>query len=172
MNHYAPYLKFLYLARNKSNMPNTYSQITIQLIFAVQGRESQIFQSFQEKLHQYITGIITNQKQKLLAINSMPNHIHILIGQSPSICLSDLVREIKSESSRFINENKLSPFKFYWQESFGAFSYSRSHRDNVIKYIQNQQIHHRKLSFKEEYVGFLKKFEVEFDEKYLFEWYD
>jgi len=153
-------------------MPNTYSQITIQLIFAVQGRESQISPSFRDLLHKYITGIITNQKQKLLAINSVSNHIHILIGQSPSICLSDLVREIKSESSRFINENKLSPLKFNWQESFGAFSYSRSQRNDVIKYIENQQQHHQKRSFREEYLDFLRKFEVEFEEKYLFEFYE
>lgn len=153
-------------------MPNTYSQITIQLVFAVKKNSIHILPSFQETLHKYITGIITNQGQKLLAINSVHNHIHILIGQSPSNCLSDLVREIKSESSRFINEQKINPNKFYWQEGFGAFSYSNSHRDIVIRYIQNQQKHHRKQSFKDEYLNFLKKFEVDFDEKYLFEFYE
>lgn len=150
-------------------MPNTYSQITIHLVFAVKGSSSHIHDSFREKLHKYITGIVTNQRQKLLAVNSVHNHIHILIGQSPSICLSDLVREIKSESSRFINEQKLTPTKFYWQEGFGAFSYSNSQRDIVIKYIKSQQKHHKKQSFKEEYLNFLKKFEVEYDVKYLFE---
>jgi REP element-mobilizing transposase RayT len=151
-------------------MPNTYSQITIQLVFATKGKKIQILPTFREVLHKYITGIITNQGQKLLAINSV--HNHILIGQSTSICLSDLVREIKSESSRFINEQKLSPVKFYWQEGFGAFSYSKSHRDRVIRYIQNQEKHHRKQSFKDEYMNFLKKFEVDYNEKYLFEFYE
>jgi putative transposase len=150
-------------------MPNTYSQITIHLIFVVLNRESQISSSFREQLHKYIKGIITKQGQKLLVINSMKDHVHILIGQSPSISLSSLVREIKSESSRFINENKLSPNKFYWQEGFGAFSYSRSQWKEVINYIENQQIHHKKESFKEEYLNILRKFEVGFDEKYLFE---
>jgi putative transposase len=153
-------------------MPNTYSQITIQLVFAVKGNCSYILPTFKETLHKYITGIIANQGQKLLAINSVYNHTHILIGQSPSICLSDLVREIKSESSRFINEQKLTPYKFYWQEGFGAFSYSKSQREIVIRYIQNQERHHKKQSFKDEYMYFLKKFEVDFDEKYLFEFYD
>lgn len=125
-------------------MPNTYSQITIQLVFAVKGNNIHILPSFRETLHKYITGIISNQGQKLLAINSVHNHIHILIGQFPTICLSDLVREIKSESSRFINEQKLTPYKFYWQAGFGAFSYSKSQRDIVIQYIQNQQKHHKK----------------------------
>ncbi len=153
-------------------MANTYSQITIQLIFAVRNREAMIASSFRETLHKYITGIIKNQKQKLLAINSVSDHIHILIGQSPSCCLSDLVREIKSESSRFINENKYSKFKFYWQEGFGSFSYSRSQRDNVIKYIMNQEIHHQKKTFKEEYLEFLKEFEIDFDSAYLFDFFE
>jgi putative transposase len=153
-------------------MPNTYSQITIQLVFATKGKKIQILPTFREVLHKYITGIITNQGQKLLAINSVHNHIHILIGQSTSICLSDLVRENKSESSRFINDQKLSPVKFYWQEGFSAFSYSKSHRDRVIQYIQNQEKHHRKQSFKDEYVNFLRKFEVDYNEKYLFEFYE
>ncbi|MDD5571470.1 MAG: IS200/IS605 family transposase [Bacteroidales bacterium] len=134
-------------------------------------REAQITNDFKELLNKYITGIIKNQKQKLLAINSMPDHIHILIGQSPIIRLSDLVREIKSESSRFINEKKASKYKFYWQEGFGAFSYSRSQRDDVIKYILNQQIHHKKKTFKEEYLEFLEKFEVEYNNDYLFDFF-
>ncbi|MGD0712156.1 MAG: IS200/IS605 family transposase [Bacteroidales bacterium] len=153
-------------------MANTYSQITIQLIFAVKNREAMIASSFRETLHKYIAGIIRNQKQKLLSINSVSDHIHILIGQSPSCCLSDLVREIKSESSRFINENKYSKFKFYWQEGFGSFSYSRSQRDNVINYIMNQEIHHHKKTFKEEYLEFLKEFEIDFDRAYLFDFFE
>lgn len=150
-------------------MPNTFSQITIQLIFAVKNREAMITQSLREPLHQYIGGIIKNQNQKLLSLNSVSDHIHILIGQSPSCCLSDLVREIKSESSRYVNENKLSNFKFYWQEGYGAFSYSRSQRDNVIQYIMNQQGHHKTRSFKEEYLDFLEKFQIEYKNEYLFD---
>ncbi|MCX6230056.1 MAG: IS200/IS605 family transposase [Bacteroidetes bacterium] len=152
-------------------MPNTFTQITIHLIFSVKNRNALITKSFREQLHKYITGIITNQKQKLLAINAMPDHIHILIGLSPSTSLSDLVREIKSESSRHINENKLSEIKFNWQEGFGAFSYSRSQRDNVINYILNQEKHHKKLNFKEEYLNILEKFEIEYEEKYLFDFF-
>ncbi|MEI6853103.1 MAG: IS200/IS605 family transposase [Bacteroidota bacterium] len=110
-------------------MPITFSQITIQLIFAVKNRDALITQSLREPMHQYITGIVRNQNQKLLSINSVSDHIHMLIGQSPSCCLSDLVREIKSESSRYINENKLSKFRFYWQEGYGAFSYSRGRNE-------------------------------------------
>jgi len=153
-------------------MANTYSQITIQLVFALKNRNALIVPTFREQLHKYITGIITNQKQKLLVINSVSDHTHILIGQSPSCNLSDLVREIKSESSRFINENKLSKFKFNWQDGFGSFSYSRSHRDIVIKYILNQEKHHKKRTFREEYLDFLKKFEIEYDEKYLFDFFE
>lgn len=153
-------------------MANTYSQITIQLVFAVRNREAMITPAFREPLHKYISGIIKNQHQKLLTINSVSDHIHILIGQSPSCCLSDLVREIKSESSRFINENKYSKFRFYWQEGFGAFSYSRSQRDVVIKYIMNQEIHHTKNTFKEEYLEFLKEFDIDFEQVYLFDFFE
>jgi putative transposase len=155
-----------------NNMPNTYSQITIQLIFAVKNRDSMITPVFREPLHQYITGIIKNQNQKLLSINSVADHLHLLIGQTPNCCLSDLVREIKSESSRHINENKLSKCRFYWQEGFGAFSYSRSQRDTVIQYIVNQEKHHKKKTFREEYLDFLNKFEIEFKNEYLFEFFE
>jgi len=153
-------------------MADTYTQITIQLIFAVKNRNALLNDSFREELHKYIGGIIRNQNQKLLTINSVPDHIHILIGQSPTIALADLMREIKSESSRFINENKLSKYKFNWQEGYGAFSYSRSQRDRVIKYIANQQNHHQKTTFRKEYLGFLEKFEVDYDPRYLFEYFD
>jgi putative transposase len=153
-------------------MADTYTQITIQLIFAVKNRNALIIDSFREELHKYIGGIITNQGQKILAINSVPDHIHILIGQTPTISLSDLMREIKSESSRHINEKKLSKYKFNWQEGYGALSYSRSQRDRVINYILNQQKHHQKLTFRKEYLGFLEKFEVEFNPQYLFEYFD
>jgi REP element-mobilizing transposase RayT len=106
----------------------------------------------------------------MLAINGMPNHIHILIGMKPSCCLSDLVREIKKSSNEFINENKFTPHKFQWQEGFGAFSYSHSQLDNVIAYIMNQKEHHKNKTFREEYISFLKQFNIEYNEKYLFEW--
>lgn len=115
---------------------STYTQIYIQIIFAVQGRNSLIRPAWEEQLYKYITGIVQNKEQKMLAINGMPDHIHFLIGMKPSCCLSDLVREIKKSSNKFINENHLSKFKFNWQEGFGGFSYSHSQLDDVIGYIQ------------------------------------
>ncbi|MBP6431858.1 MAG: IS200/IS605 family transposase [Ferruginibacter sp.] len=149
---------------------STYSQIYIHIVFAVKNRDALINISWEERLYQYITGIIQNKGQKLIAINGTANHIHIFIGIKPSCCLSDLVREIKKASNEFINENQLSKFKFNWQEGYGAFSYSHSQIDNVYKYIMNQKEHHKKITFREEYVDFLRKFEVLYDEKYLFEW--
>jgi putative transposase len=151
-------------------MSGTYSQIYLQTVFAVKGRESLILSNWEERLYRYITGIVQNNGQKMLAINGMPDHIHFLIGMKPSCCLSDLVREIKKSSNEFITENKFTKHKFTWQEGFGAFSYGHSQLDNVIQYIMNQKEHHTKRTFKEEYTGLLKKFNVEFDEKYLFDW--
>lgn len=151
-------------------MANTYSQIYIQIVFAVKGRENLITQEKREELHKFITGIIFNREQKLLAIFAMPDHVHILIGMKPNIAISDLVRDIKAGSSKFINDSKWINGKFNWQEGYGVFSYSKSHLDNVIKYILNQEEHHKKQPFKEEYHSFLEKFEIEYDEKYLFEW--
>ena len=138
---------------------STFSQIYIQVVFAVKNRDALIATSWEERLYQYITGIVQNKGQKMLAINGMPDHIHFFIGMKPSCCLSDLVREVKKASNEMINENKLSKFKFNWQEGYGAFSYSHSHIDNVAKYVMNQKEHHKKISFKEEYIDFLKKFE-------------
>lgn len=153
-------------------MAGTFSQIYIQVVFAVKGRESLIQKEWEERLYQYITGIIRAKEQKLIAINGMPDHIHVFIGMKPSCCLSDLVREIKKSSNDFINENNLSKFRFNWQEGYGAFSYSHSQIDAVAKYILNQKEHHKKVTFKKEYIDFLKKFEIEHDEKYLFNWVD
>ena len=153
-------------------MANTYSQIYIQIVFAVRGRESLIKPEWKEELYKYIAGIVKNQNQKLIAIGGIADHIHILLGIAPNIALSDLVREIKANSSRFVNEKKFVRGKFHWQEGFGAFSYSRSQIDAVVKYIQNQEIHHTQKSFKEEYKDFLQRFEVEYNEKYLFEFLD
>ncbi len=117
-----------------------------------------------------MTGIVTNRGQKLLSVFAMPDHTHLLVGMNPSISISDLVRDVKSGSSKFINDNHWVRGKFNWQTGFGAFSYSRSHLDNVINYIANQEEHHRKKTFKEEYLEFLEKFEIDYDERYLFKW--
>ena len=151
-------------------MANTYTQIYIQVVFAVQGRYNMIRKEHKEELNKFITGIIRNKKQKLSAINNMPDHAHIFIGMKPSIALSDLVRDIKNNSSTFINEKKWVRRKFNWQEGFGAFSYGHSQMDAVVKYIQNQEEHHARKTFKEEYLELLKRFHVDYDEKYLFKW--
>ncbi|MBK9636521.1 MAG: IS200/IS605 family transposase [Bacteroidetes bacterium] len=151
-------------------MPGTFSQIYIQVVFAVKHRESLIHSTWEEELFKYITGIVQNKGQKMLAMNGMPDHIHILIGMKPACCLSDLVREIKKSSNEFINEKKLSKYKFQWQEGYGAFSYSHSHLDNVIKYITNQKEHHKNKSFKDEYIDFLNQFEIDHKPEYLFDW--
>lgn len=149
---------------------STFSQIYIQIIFAVKGRNSLISGSWEDELYKYTTGIISNKDQKLLAINGMPDHIHILIGMKPNCCLSDLVREINKSTNEFINEKKFTNFGFQWQEGYGAFSYSHSSLDNVISYINNQKEHHKKKSFKDEYIGFLTNFKIEFKDEYLFDW--
>ena len=151
-------------------MPNTYSQIYIHIVFAVQGRQNLIHKNHREELHKYITGIVQKRGQKMLSVFCMPDHAHLLTGMKPSISISDLVRDVKAGSSKFINENKWMKGKFNWQEGFGAFSYSRSQIDTVINYILRQEEHHKKRTFKDEYIELLKKFEVEYDEQYLFKW--
>lgn len=151
-------------------MPNTYSQIYIQIVFAVKGRENLISKIHREELHKYMTGIVQNRGQKMLSIFCMPDHVHLLVGLKPSIAISDLVRDIKAGSSNFINQQHWVKGKFNWQEGFGAFSYSKSQIDSVIKYILSQEEHHKKTTFREEYFDFLEKFEIDYDEKYLFEW--
>ena len=151
-------------------MANTYTQIYIHIVFAVEGRQNLIKKENKEELQKYITGIIRNKNQKLIAINIPPDHGHIFIGMKPSIALSDLVRDIKNNSSTFINEKKWLRGKFNWQEGFGAFSYGHSQIDTIARYIQNQEKHHQKKTFKQEYLEILRKFNVEYDEKYLFKW--
>ena len=158
--------------RKALDMANTLSQIYIQPVFAVSNRLSLIGPEFKEDLHKYITGIVKNQKQKLIVINGMPDHLHILIGLRPSMALADLVREIKADSANFINENKWVRGRFSWQEGYGAFSYGHSQLDTIIRYIQNQEKHHRRRSFKEEYLAWLKKYDIAFEEKYVFEFID
>ena len=150
-------------------MANTYTQIYIHIVFAVKGRQNLISKNWNEELYKYITGIITNEDQKLIVINGMPDHIHILIGLKPNKALSDLVRDIKANSSRFINEKRWIDGKFEWQTGFGAFSYNHSQLTNVINYIQNQEEHHKKKTFKEEYVEFLKAFEIDYKNEYIFD---
>lgn len=149
-------------------MPNTYSQIYIQIVFAVKYRESVIHPDWEEQLYQYITGIIEKKGHKLIAINGMPDHIHIFIGMRPICSLSELVREIKKSSSAFINSKKLPTKTFYWQEGFGAFSYSHSAVRTVYNYVMNQKNHHRDKNFLEEYRQQLRDNEIDFDEKWLF----
>lgn len=148
-------------------MANSYTQIHIQFVFAVKFRNALIGQEWKERLHQYITGIFQGNKHKMLQINSMPDHIHIFIGMRPHQSISALIQNVKTESSKWIKEQKLCS-SFAWQEGYGAFSYSKSQVDDVIHYIQNQEIHHRKETFLNEYKKFLKAFEVEWDEKYIF----
>jgi putative transposase len=151
-------------------MPGTYSQIYIHVVFAVKSRENLISSTWEERLYRYITGIVENKSQKMLAINGMPDHIHFLIGMKPECSLSDLVREVKKSSNEFINENKFVKGKFNWQIGYGAFSYSHSQLTTVINYIMNQKEHHQRKTFKEEYIDFLKNFNIKYDDKYLFEW--
>lgn len=156
----------------KKIMGDTYSQITIQIVFAVKNREAKILPSFENDLYKYITGIVQTKGQKLLAINGMPDHIHILIGMKPTCNLSDLVREIKKSSTDYINKSRFGNFIFRWQNGFGAFSYSKSDLERVINYVRNQKEHHRNKSFKTEYIDFLEKFNVSYEDKYLFEWFE
>jgi putative transposase len=149
-------------------MANTFTQIHIQCVFAVKFRQSLIQADWQDRLYKYITGIIQNQGHKLIAINGMPDHVHVFLGFRPNQSLSDLVRIVKSDSSEWINKEKLTPSMFRWQEGYGAFSYSRSHVPAVSTYIENQKEHHRTKTFLEEYKEFLEKFEIDYDEQYIF----
>ena len=153
-------------------MANTYTQIYIQIVFAVKGRLNLIPQQNKEELHKYITGIITKRGQKLLAINCMPDHSHVFIGMKPNICISDITRDIKAASSKFIKEKGWVKSRFEWQEGFGAFSYAHSQLSDVINYVHNQEQHHGQKTFKEEYLDFLEKFKIDYNEKYLFDFSD
>jgi putative transposase len=150
-------------------MANTYSQIYVHVVFAVQARECLLKPHIKEDIHKYITGVVHKRGQKLIAINSMPDHVHLLVGLKPDLALSDLVRDIKAVSAKLINEKRWMKGRFNWQEGFGAFSYSHSQLDRVISYIQNQDQHHAKLNFRDEYLRLLKKFQVNFDSRYIFQ---
>lgn len=149
-------------------MANTFTQIHIHFVFAVKHRDGIISKSWRDELYKYITGIIQNNKHKLICINGMPDHIHILIGMRPTQSISDLLQDIKGGSSKWINEKQFVKGKFEWQEGYGAFSYGKSQVKEVISYIDNQEEHHKKKTFKEEYIDFLEKFEIDYDEKFIF----
>ena len=149
-------------------MANTYTQVHLQFVFAVKYRVCVIQKSWKDELYKYITGIVQAQKHKMISINGMEDHVHILIGMRLTQSISDLMQDIKGSSSKWINEKKFVMGKFEWQEGYGAFSYSKSHMKNVIRYIENQEEHHKKKSFREEYLEFLEKFEINYDERYIF----
>lgn len=149
-------------------MANTYTQIHIQFVFAVKYREALIQDVWKERLHQYITGIFQENKHKMLQINSMPDHIHIFAGIRPHQSFSSLIQNVKAESSKWIKSQDFCSRPFAWQEGYGAFSYSKSQVPNVIRYIQNQEIHHQKKSFLDEYKKQLTVFEIDWEEKYIF----
>jgi len=153
-------------------MAGTYSQIYIQTVFAVKNRENLLQKPWREEVFKYMSGIISNKNQKSIIINGVSNHVHLFIGLKPSMCLSDLIRDLKNNTTNFINKNKFVIGKFSWQEGYGSFSYSNSQIEKVYNYILNQEEHHRITTFKDEYIELLKKFEVEFDEKFLFDWLD
>lgn len=153
-------------------MPGTFSQIYIQIAFAVKGRENLIRDTWKTDLHKYIAGIIKGKEQKPIIVNGMPDHIHIFVGLRPAMAIADLTRDIKNNSTNFINDHKWVKRKFSWQEGYGAFSYSHSHVERVYNYIDNQERHHKKKTFKDEYLELLTKFQIKHDPKYLFEWYD
>ena len=151
-------------------MANTYTQLYVHIIFAVKGRESLIPKQHKEALHQYITRIITHKKQTVIQINSMPDRLHILVGISPDVAVSDLVRGIKASSSKWINQKRWIVGKFEWQTGFAAYSYAHSQLDTVVQYIKNQEAHHSRRSFRAEYLEFLKRFDVPYNPKYVFDW--
>jgi putative transposase len=152
-------------------MANTYTQLYVHVIFAVKGRANLISVKWKEKLFQYITGIVTNKNQKMMIINGMPDHIHMLVGLKPECNLSDLMRDVKSNSSRWINEQNFVIGKFEWQTGFGAFSLGQSQIKTAVNYILNQEKHHRVKTFKEEYTTFLEAYQIEFNSEYIFEDY-
>lgn len=151
-------------------MAGTYSQIYIQIVFAVRCRENLLAKAWRDQVHKYIAGIIAGRGQKSIIVNGVSDHIHVFVGLKPSVAISDLVRDIKNNSTNFINEKKFLGKQFRWQGGFGAFSYAHSQIGAVYNYILHQEEHHRKKSFKEEYLDFLKEFKVEYNEKYLFDW--
>lgn len=149
-------------------MANTYTQLYIQFVFAVKHRNGLIANSWKDELYKYITGIVQNNKHKMIAINGMPDHIHILVGLHPTQSISSLLQDIKGNSSKWINDKKFVQGKFEWQEGYGAFSYGKSQVKDIIQYIENQEMHHARTTFRDEYMDFLKKFEIHYNEQFIF----
>lgn len=149
-------------------MANTYHQIYIQTVFAVKYRKAIIDKTWQNELFGVIGNLINETGCKTIIVNGVEDHVHCLIGLKPVISVSELMKSVKAKSSKFINDHLLTPERFEWQEGYGVFSYSQSQLDEVYKYIQNQEEHHKKRTFKEEYLGFLQKFKVNYDERYIF----
>ncbi len=153
-------------------MANTYTQMYVHIVFSPKNKQALIGKSWKNELEKYITGIVQNQNHKLLAIGSMPDHIHIFIGYNVNYLIPDLVEEIKTSSNSWIKQNKLTQFKFGWQKGYGAFSHSRSQLDTVVNYILNQEKHHKKKSFRDEYLEILRKNDIQFSDDYAFEFFD
>ncbi len=151
-------------------MAGTYTQIYIQYVFAVKGRENLLQKPWRDEVFKYMAGIIKGKGQKPIIVNGVENHVHVFVGLKPSMSISDLVRDIKNNATNFINEQKYVDKRFQWQEGYGAFSYAHSQINDVYQYILNQEAHHAKKTFHEEYLEFLQKFEIEYDERYLFDW--
>ena len=151
-------------------MAGTFSQIYIQYVFATKGRENLLQKPWRDEVFKYMAGIIKGKNQKPIIVNGVEDHVHVFVGIKPAISISELVRDIKNNSSNFINEQKFIKGKFSWQEGYGVFSYAHSQIESVYQYIANQEEHHKKKTFKDEYIDFLQKFEIEFNEKYLFDW--
>ena len=148
-------------------MANTFTQIYLQFVFAIQDRMSLIRPEWKNELYKYITGIVQNNKHKLIVINGIPNHLHVFVGYKPHQLIPDLLKDIKGCSSTWINEKKFIRGQFRWQAGYGAFSYSHSQIDAVVKYIKNQEQHHKKHSFREEYIQLLQRFDIPYDERYI-----
>lgn len=152
--------------------PGTFTQIYIQLVFSPKHRECLLIERIRPRIFEYLSGIATNLGHKSIIINGMSDHVHLFVGLNPKMSISETVKELKRSSSIFIKEQKFFPGKFEWQEGYGGFSYGRSQIDSVYEYIKNQERQHQKRSFREEYMGFLNKYEIEFENQYLFEFFD
>jgi putative transposase len=153
-------------------LPNTYTQLNIQAVFSMKGRENFLLNTYRSRLFEYMAGILRNIGQYPLAVNGTRDHVHLFFELHPTKNISDIMEVVKSNSSKWINENHFILGKFHWQSGYGAFSYSHSQRDDVIQYIMNQEKHHKQQSFREEYLEYLKMFEIQYNSDYLFEFYD
>ena len=153
-------------------MPKSHTQLYVQYVFTIKGRKNFLPLEHNAKLHKYIRGIVEKRRSILLAINNTSDHMHILTSINPNYSFAKMIQEIKAGSAKYINDQKWVESKFQWQAGYGAFSYSKSHVENVVTYIADQQQHHQKKTFREEFIDFLDKFRVEYDKKYLFEFYD